>query len=323
MKRIAVLTSGGDAPGMNAAIRAVVRTGVARGWDVYGVRLGYAGLIAGELFPLSARDVGGIMQQAGTVLRSARAPEFTQESGRRQALDVLERTGVDALVVIGGSGTQAGAAELSRMGYPVVGVASTIDNDLYGTEMSIGVDTALNIAVEAIDRLKATASALQRAFLIEVMGRDCGYLALMAALAGGAEAVVIPEFETDPEALIDDFRAAYERGKAHSIVVVAEGARIDAERLVHYFHEHRDRIGFVVRATTLGHVQRGGIPTAFDRILASRLGAGAVGELAAGRAGVMMGLTRGEITGTPLEVVAASRKTLDPRLLELARVLAT
>ena len=323
MKRIAVLTSGGDAPGMNAAIRAVVRTGVAQGWDVYGVRLGYVGLIAGEIFPLSARDVGGIMQQAGTVLRSARAPEFTQESGRRQALDVLERTGVDALVVIGGSGTQAGAAELSRMGYPVVGVASTIDNDLYGTEMSIGVDTALNIALEAIDRLKATASALQRAFLIEVMGRDCGYLALMAALAGGAEAVVIPEFETDPEALIDDFRAAYERGKAHSIVVVAEGARFDAERLVHYFQEHRDRIGFVVRATILGHVQRGGIPTAFDRILASRLGAGAVGELAAGRAGVMMGLTRGEITGTPLEVVAASRKTLDPRLLELAMVLAT
>ena len=323
MKRIAVLTSGGDAPGMNAAIRAVVRTGVAQGWDVYGVRLGYAGLIAGELFPLSARDVGGIMQQAGTVLRSARAPEFTKESGRRQALDVLERTGVDALVVIGGSGTQAGAAELSRMGYPVVGVASTIDNDLYGTEMSIGVDTALNIALEAIDRLKATASALQRAFLIEVMGRDCGYLALMAALAGGAEAVVIPEFETDPEALIDDLRAAYERGKAHSIVVVAEGARFDAERLVHYFQEHRDRIGFVVRATILGHVQRGGIPTAFDRVLASRLGAGAVGELAAGRAGVMMGLTRGEITGTPLEVVAASSKTLDPRLLELAMVLAT
>jgi 6-phosphofructokinase 1 len=262
------------------------------------------------------------MQQAGTMLRSARAPEFNHDSGRRQALDVLERAGIDALVVIGGSGTQAGAAELSRMGYPVVGVASTIDNDLYGTEMSIGVDTALNIALEAVDRLKATASALQRAFLVEVMGRDCGYLALMAALAGGAEAVVIPEFETDPEALIDDFRAAYQRGKAHSIVVVAEGARFDAERLVHYFQEHRDRIGFVVRATILGHVQRGGIPTAFDRILASRLGAGAVGELAAGRAGVMMGLTRGEITATPLDVVVASRKTLDPRLLELAKVLA-
>lgn len=322
MTRIAVLTSGGDAPGMNAAIRAVVRSGLYQGWEVYGVRHGYAGLIAGDVFPLSARDVGGIMQQAGTVLRSARAPEFRQDSGRRQALDVLEREHIEGLVVIGGSGSQAGAHELSRMGFPAVGIASTIDNDIYGSEMSIGVDTALNIALEAIDRLKATASALQRAFLVEVMGRDCGYLALMAGLAGGAEAVVIPEFEMDPEALVEDLRAAYERGKAHSIVVVAEGARYDAERLVHYFQEHRDRIGFVVRATILGHVQRGGIPTAFDRLLASRLGAGAVAELAAGRSGVMMGLRHGEIAAVPLAEVVATRKTLDPGLLDLAKVLA-
>lgn len=322
MKRIAVLTSGGDAPGMNAAIRAVVRAGVHQGWEVCGVRHGYAGLIAGDLSPLSARDVGGIMQQAGTVLRSARGPEFKQESGRRRALDALERAGVEGLVVIGGSGSQAGAYELDRMGFPVVGVASTIDNDLYGTEMSIGVDTALNIALEAIDRLKATASSLQRAFLVEVMGRDCGYLALMAGLAGGAEAVVIPEFELDPETLVEELQAAYQRGKAHSIVVVAEGARYDAERLVHYFQEHRDRIGFVVRATILGHVQRGGIPTAFDRLLATRLGAGAVTELAAGRHGVMMALRGGEITTVPLGDVAQNRKTLDSTLLELAKVLA-
>lgn len=322
MKRIAVLTSGGDAPGMNAAIRAVVRTGLHQGWDVYGVRLGFAGLIAGDVALLSARDVGGIMQQAGTVLRSARAPEFKQESGRRKALDVLERAGIDGIVVIGGSGSQAGAHELSRMGFPVVGVASTIDNDIYGTEISIGVDTALNIALEAVDRLKATASSLQRAFLVEVMGRDCGYLALMAGLAGGAEAVVIPEFEMDPEALVEVLRAAYTRGKLHSIVVVAEGARYDAERLVHYFHEHRDRIGFVVRATILGHVQRGGIPTAFDRLLATRLAAGAVAELAAGRHGLMMGLARGEISTTPLGEVVSNHKTLDPRLIELAKVLA-
>jgi len=322
MKRIAVLTSGGDAPGMNAAIRAVVRTGLHQGWDVYGVRLGFAGLIAGDVAPLSARDVGGIMQQAGTVLRTARAPEFKQESGRRRALDVLERTGIDGMVVIGGSGSQAGAHELSRTGFPVVGVASTIDNDIYGTEMSIGVDTALNIALESIDRLKATASSLQRAFLVEVMGRDCGYLALMAGLAGGAEAVVIPEFEMDPEALVEVLRAAYTRGKLHSIVVVAEGARYDAERLVHYFQEHRDRIGFVVRATILGHVQRGGIPTAFDRLLATRLAAGAVAELAAGRHGIMMGLNRGEISTTPLGEVVSNHKTLDPRLIELAKVLA-
>jgi len=322
MRRIAVLTSGGDAPGMNAAIRAVVRAGFAQGWEVVGVGHGYAGLIAGELSVLSAREVGGIMQQAGTVLRSARAPEFMEDSGRRRALEVLERAGVGALVVIGGSGSQLGAHALSRMGFPVVGVASTIDNDIYGTEMSIGVDTALNIALEAIDRLKATASSLQRAFLVEVMGRDCGYLALMAGLAGGAEAVVIPEVELDPEALVEELRAAYERGKAHSIVVVAEGARYDADRLVHYFQEHRDRIGFVVRATTLGHVQRGGVPTAFDRLLATRLGAGAVAELAAGRHGVMMGLNRGEITAVPLAEVASNRKVLDVRLLELTRVLA-
>ncbi|MGH2398404.1 MAG: 6-phosphofructokinase [bacterium] len=322
MKRIAVLTSGGDAPGMNAAIRAVVRTGLHAGFDVYGVRLGFAGLIAGDVAPLSARDVGGIMQQAGTMLRSARAPEFKQESGRRMALDVLERAGIDGIVVIGGSGSQAGALELSRTGFPVVGVASTIDNDIYGTDMSIGVDTALNIALEAIDRLKATASSLQRAFLVEVMGRDCGYLALMAGLAGGAEAVVIPEFEMDPEALVEVLRAAYTRGKLHSIVVVAEGARYDAERLMHYFQEHRDSMGFVVRATILGHVQRGGIPTAFDRLLATRLAAGAVSELAAGRHGVMMGLNQGEISTTPLGDVVSSHKMLDPKLIELAKVLA-
>jgi 6-phosphofructokinase 1 len=320
--RIAVLTSGGDAPGMNAAIRAVVRCGLHEGWEVYGVRHGYAGLISGDLAPLRARDVGGIMQQAGTVLRSARALEFKQPSGIRQARDVLEAGGIDGLVVIGGSGSQAGAHALSLTGFPVIGIASTIDNDLYGTEMCIGVDTALNIALEAIDRLKATASSLQRAFLVEVMGRECGYLALAAGLAGGAEAVVIPEVEMDPETLADVMRAAYERGKAHSIVVVAEGARYDAERLVHYFQEHRERIGFVVRATTLGHVQRGGVPTAFDRLLATRLAAGAVAELAAGRHGVMMGLRGGEIRPAPLEEVVTRKKALDPALIELAAVLA-
>ncbi len=307
---------------MNAAIRAVVRTGLDQGWDVYGVRSGYVGLIAGEVRPLLARDVGGIMQQGGTMLHSARAPEFAEVAGRRKALETLERFDIEALVVIGGSGSQAGAHGLSGMGFPVVGIASTIDNDLYGTEMSIGVDTALNIALEAIDRLKVTASSLQRAFLVEVMGRDCGYLALMAGIAGGAEAVVIPEVETDPEELVRDLQAAYERGKAHSIVVVAEGAPYNAERLVRYFQDHHDRIGFVVRATILGHVQRGGAPTAFDRLLATRLGAGAVAELAAGRHGVMMGLRRGEIAATPLADVVARPRPLDLHLLELLAVLA-
>ncbi|MBU1878733.1 MAG: ATP-dependent 6-phosphofructokinase, partial [Chloroflexi bacterium] len=229
MKRIAVLTSGGDAPGMNAAIRAVVRTGIDKGWEVVGVRHGYAGLIDGDMDALGVRDVGGIIQQGGTILGSARSAEFRTEQGRAQALRLLHQRGVEALVIIGGNGSQAGAHVLSQMGFPVVGVASTIDNDLYGSEITIGVDTALDIALEAIDRLKVTASSHHRAFLVEVMGRDCGYLALVAGIAGGAEAVIIPEVETDPEVLAAEMREAYERGKAHAIVVVAEGARYNAE----------------------------------------------------------------------------------------------
>ena len=194
MKRIAVLTSGGDAPGMNAAIRSVVRRGVSLGWEVFGVRHGYSGLINGTLIPLGNRDVGGIMQLGGTMLGSARCPEFEAEEGQRKAIRQLNQQGIDGLVVIGGNGSQTGAAALNTVGFPTVGVASTIDNDLVGSDITIGVDTALNIALEAIDRLKVTASSHQRAFLIEVMGRKCGYLALMAGIAGGAESIVIPEF---------------------------------------------------------------------------------------------------------------------------------
>ncbi len=338
MKRIAVLTSGGDAPGMNAAIRAVVRSGLAKGWEIFGVRRGYAGLIAGNFVPLGARDVGGIIQQGGTVLGSARCPEFKTEDGRLKALRELHRREVEALVVIGGNGSQAGAHALSQMGFPVVGVASTIDNDLYGSEITIGVDTALDVALEAIDRLKVTASSHQRAFLVEVMGRDCGYLALMAGIAGGAEAIVIPEVETDPEAVAAELRAAYERGKTHALVVVAEGARYNvanavspgsseqslsgAEGLARYFQMHRERLGFELRVTTLGHVQRGGAPGAFDRLLATRLGAAATEHLAQGEHGVLVGLLKGEVSATPLDEVVANEKPLDLRLLELAQVLA-
>lgn len=323
MSRLAVLTSGGDAPGMNAAIRAIVRTAISHGWDVSGVRHGYAGLIAGEVAPLTARDVGGIIQLGGTILHSARCPEFYEEPGRRRALRTLQDHRIDAVVVIGGSGTQCGAHELSKAGVPIIGVGSTIDNDLYGAEMTIGVDTALNIALEAVDRLKTTASALQRAFLVEVMGRHSGYLALMTAIAGGAEAVVIPEVETNPEQLVEELREAATRGKAHALVVVAEGAGYNADRLTHYFREHRNRLGYEVRATILGHVQRGGAPTAFDRLLATRLGAAAAESLVAGRHGVLMGLRAGEIAPTPLDEVVANQKTLDLRLLDLARRLAT
>lgn len=322
MKRIAVLTSGGDAPGMNAAIRAVARTGFDRGWDVLGVRHGYSGLIAGDFWKLDQRSVGGILQQGGTMLRSARCLEFRTPEGQQTALDSLRESEVDGLVVIGGNGSQTGSHALSVLGLPVVGIASTIDNDLYGSEITIGVDTALNVALESIDRLKVTASSHKRGFLVEVMGRDCGYLALMAGIAGGAEAVVIPEREIDPETLAEELRMSYQYGKAHALVVVAEGCTWNADKLVHHFREHKQRLGFELRATTLGHVQRGGTPSAFDRLLGTRLGAAAVQALARGEHGVLMGLNHGEITATPLDVVVSNKKELDLGLLELARVLA-
>jgi len=321
MKRIAVLTSGGDAPGMNAAIRAVVRTGLDKGWDVFGVRHGYVGLVNDNIVALGARDVGGIIQQGGTVLGSSRCPEFETEEGRLKALRTLQQHDIDALIVIGGNGSQRGAHELSQMDYPVIGVASTIDNDLYGSEMTIGVDTALNIALEAIDRLKITASSHQRAFLVEVMGRECGYLALMTSIAGGAEFVVIPEVETDPEVVAARLRADYRKGKAHALVVVAEGAKYNADKLRLYFQEHRERLGFDLRVTILGHVQRGGAPGAFDRLLSTRMGAAATDKLALGEHGILMGLLKGEIAATPLAEVATNKKQLDLRLLELARAL--
>lgn len=322
MRRVAVLTSGGDAPGMNAAVRAVVRTGLHEGWEVFGVRRGYEGLIAGEMMSLSARDVGGIMQQGGTMLGTTRCEPFKTAEGRRQALATCEKMSIDALVVIGGNGSQHGAYELSGTGLPVVGVASTIDNDIYGTEITIGVDTALNIALEAIDRLKVTASSLKRAFLVEVMGRNCGYLALMAGIAGGAEVTVIPEFETSPEEIAQELRAAYARGKAHAVAVVAEGCRYNGERITAYFEENRERLGFQLRVTILGHVQRGGVPTAFDRLLATRLGAAATERLARGGHGLMMGLQNGQIAAVPLADVVSHTKTLDESLFALARVLA-
>jgi 6-phosphofructokinase 1 len=319
MKRVAVLTSGGDAPGMNAAIRAVVRTGSSRGWEMIGVKLGYEGLINGKFITLGPRDVGGILNKGGTILGSARSQEFRTDEGQRKAVRALNEAGVDALVVIGGNGSQTGAYALSQHDFPVVGIASTIDNDLCGSEMTIGVDTALNIALESIDRLKITASSHQRAFLIEVMGRGCGYLALMSAIAGGAEACVIPEIETDPEDIAEILRKAYDKGKAHCIIVVAEGATYNAQKLDEYFKLHQERLGFDLRVTILGHVQRGGEPSAFDRILASRLGFGATEALARGEKNVLVGLVKSEVKTTPLEEVISSKKLIDLSLFELQR----
>lgn len=322
MKKLGIVTSGGDAPGINAAVRAVVRTAIDEGWEAFGVRHGYSGLASDDFLPLGLRDVGGIIQHGGTVLGSKRYPEFKDDDMQLKAIRCLRQRNIDALVVIGGDGSQAGALALSQKGFPVVGVASTIDNDLYGSEITIGVDTALNVALEAIDRIKVTASSHERAFLVEVMGRDCGYLALISGIAGGAEAIVVPEIQTDPETVACDLRAAYERGKAHALVVVAEGACYNADGLTRYFEEHRERLGFELRIVKLGHVQRGGAPGVFDRLLATRLGAAATECLARDESGVLVGLVKNEIKSTPLVEVVGRRKTLDPYLVSLAKTLA-
>jgi 6-phosphofructokinase 1 len=307
---------------MNAAVRAVTRAALAQGWEVYGVRDGFAGLFSDNMGPLRARDVGSIIQRGGTVLGSARCREFREDAGRARALRNLMRRAIDALVVIGGNGSQTGASLLARAGYPVVGVPSTIDNDVFGTDITIGVDTAVNITLEAIDRLRTTASSHQRAFLVETMGRDCGHIALMAGIAGGAEVIAIPECEVEPGEVTERLRAAYQRGKTHALVVVAEGAQHGAQAIVRHFAEHRDSIGFELRVTTLGHVVRGGVPTAADRILATRLGAASVDQLAHGVPGVLVGLLHNDIVATPLIDVAGKTRPIDKNLLDLARVLA-
>lgn len=322
MRRIGVLTSGGDAPGMNAAIRAVTRTALDHGIEVFGIRQGFSGLIAGHIEQLNARSVGGIIQHAGTMLGSTRCPEFKTDEGQSAALRQLARHNIDGLVVIGGNGTQTGSYALWRRGFPVVGIASTIDNDLCGTDITIGVDTALNVALEAIGRLKVTASSHQRAFLVEVMGRDCGYIALMTGIAGGAESIVIPEVPVDPEDVAQELRAAYERGKPHAIVVVAEGSKYNADGLATYFKMNRERLGFDLRVTILGHVQRGGSPGIFDRLLGTRFGAAAVESLLREEYGVLIGYQNGTIARTPLAEISGKTKGIDEKLLQLARVLA-
>ena len=320
--KIAVLTSGGDAPGMNAAVRAVTRGALAKGWQVSGVRNGYAGLLGGAIDPLQARDVGGIVQHGGTVLGSARSPEFAQPAGRATALRNLAERGIEALVVIGGNGSQTGNHSLHKEGFRVVGVPSTIDNDLYGTDVSIGADTAVNITLEAIDRLRTTASSHQRAFAVETMGRDCGYIALMAGLAGGAEVIALPEGEITPAEVAERMRAAHRRGKKHALIVIAEGARCGVKELMQHYEKERASIGFDLRVTRLGHVVRGGSPTAADRVLATRLGAAAVDALDRGESGVLVGMSCSAIVTTPLADLAGRTRPADGALLELARTMA-
>lgn len=322
LTRIAVLTSGGDAAGMNSAIRAVARTGLSIGAEVIGVRDGFEGLIAGDFVTLSARRVGGVLQHGGTFLGSARSEEFRTEDGRQKAREQLRKREVQHLVVIGGNGSIAGGYALATSGLNVMGIPATIDNDVYGTEMAIGVDTALNIALEAIDRIRTTASSHQSGFLVEVMGRDSGYLALTAGLAGGAEAIVIPEVPIEPEQVAARIREAYERKKKHAIVVVAEGSVCNSERMMAYFRHAPEDAGFTMRTTILGHVQRGGVPTAQDRLLGARFGADVVARIAAGERNQMVGMRNGALVAVPIAQVATGVATLDTSMLELARSLA-
>jgi 6-phosphofructokinase 1 len=319
IQRVGVLTSGGDAPGMNAAIRAVVRCALEHGWEPLGIANGYAGLIEGVARPLGDRDVGGIIQRGGTVLGTSRCAAMKTQAGVAAAMSSLGALGLDALVVIGGNGSQTGAHALAERGARVVGVASTIDNDVLGCDVTLGTTSALGVALEAIDRLKVTASSIHRAFLVEVMGRDCGYLAVMAGIAGGAEAVVIPEGPTSPELVAEAIRSAYRRGKAHALIAVAEGIPGGADELARGLGAND--LGFDVRVTRIGHVQRGADPCGFDRILASRTGAAAIDVLARGTHGVIVGISAGAIRETRLAEVANRTKPVDPAWLALARVL--
>lgn len=317
MNAIAVLTSGGDAPGMNAAVRAVARTAIDQGLTPFGVFNGFAGLIEDEIRQLDHADVGGIMHLGGTVLRTAREPRFELEPYQQQAKRNLRRHRIDGLVVIGGNGSMRGALAVERLDVQVMGIPGSIDNDVYGTDLSIGVDTALNTIIGAIDALKDTASSHERTFVIEVMGRDCGHLALMAGLAGGAEAVIVPESPPDYDQIAADLVDGFARGKAHGIVICAEGAASGHEVAA----ELSRRSDLHLRVTVLGHLQRGGRPTVADRLLGTRLGAAAVHRLLGGYSGEMA-CWRGEVVEfSPLDEVVTRHDSLFMSDQRLARVL--
>jgi 6-phosphofructokinase 1 len=320
IKSIGVLTSGGDAPGMNAAVRAVVRTALALGMRAHGIRRAYEGLVHGDICELGPRDVGGIIQRGGTILKTARFKDFARPEVQQEALRRLKAGGVDALVAIGGDGTMRGALALHRLGFPVMGIPASIDNDVYGTDISIGVDTALNTIIEAIDKLRDTASSHQRAFLIETMGRNCGHLALMSGIISGAEMTLIPEQEVSPEEVAAAVREAYARGKTHAIVVVSEGAKYPAIALKEKLNAMK--LDVDLRVTVLGHVQRGGSPSAWDRLLAARLGVSAVERLAKGESGVMVGLRAQEVLTVPMEEAGTRQRQPDMEYYRMARMLA-
>jgi 6-phosphofructokinase 1 len=321
MKKIGVLTSGGDAPGMNACIRAVVRCGVSHGLDIVGVRRGYCGILEDDFIKLDSRSVANIIYRGGTFLETARCEEMKTKEGIKKANEILKREGIEGLITIGGDGTFRGAAALAEAGnVEVIGIPGTIDNDVYGTDNAIGFDTAVNTALDAIDKIRDTAGALNRLFFVEVMGKSRGFIALEVGIAGGAEDILIPEVETEIEQLSSDIRRCFKRGKKSFIVIVAEGD--DAGGAFSIAQQVWERLKLEYRVCVLGHVQRGGSPTAKDRVLASKLGAAAVDALVKGRAGYMVGELKGDIAFTPLRETWEKKKELDSDLLRLVKVLA-
>ncbi|ADE71004.1 MULTISPECIES: 6-phosphofructokinase [Priestia] len=291
MKRIGVLTSGGDSPGMNPAVRAVVRKAIHEGMEVYGIYQGYQGLIEGNIKKLEVGDVGDIIQRGGTMLYSARCPEFKTEEGRLKGIENLKKHGIEGLVVIGGDGSYMGAVKLTELGFPCIGIPGTIDNDIPGTDFTLGFDTALHTVIDAIDKIRDTATSHERTFIIEVMGRNAGDIALWSGLAGGAETILIPEAKDEFQEMVDRLRKGQERGKKHSIIVVAEGVA-NGNEVAKQLHE---AAGIETRVTVLGHIQRGGSPTAQDRVLGSRFGGRAVELLLEGKGGRAIGIRKNEI----------------------------
>lgn len=317
MKRIGVLTSGGDSPGMNAAVRAVVRKGIYHDMEVYGIYHGYAGLIAGHIEKLELGSVGDIIHRGGTKLYTARCPEFKTVEGRKKGIEQLKKHGIEGLVVIGGDGSYMGAKKLTEEGFPCIGVPGTIDNDIPGTDLTIGFDTALNTVIDSIDKIRDTATSHERTYVIEVMGRHAGDIALWAGLAGGAETILIPEADFDMDDVITRLDRGHERGKKHSIIIVAEGVGSGVE----IGKQIEKKTSFETRVSVLGHIQRGGSPTAADRVLASRLGAYAVELLIQGKGGRCVGIQSNKLVDHDILEILDHKHTIDHAMYQLSQEL--
>ena len=315
---IGVLTSGGDSPGMNATTRAVVRTALFEGAEVWGIHNGYRGILDGEMFKMERKDVGDIIQRGGTFLGTARCHRFMTPEGRAEAYERLKEKGIEGLVIIGGDGSLRGASLLSEEhGIPIVGLPGTIDNDVWGTDYTIGSDTAANTIIDAINKLRDTASAHRRVIVLEVMGRNSGWLALVSGISGGAEYIIVPEEEYDLAQITEDLMAAYEKGKRYILIVVAEGAA-KGQDVCDYVAQHTD---IETRVSVLGHIQRGGSPTVIDRVRASQLGEQAALALISGLSGVVFGYSKGHVVSVNLYDAVNNKKKLDPDYLHLAKVL--